>query len=110
MTKAIAKTYSVTNENRIYLTKLFLYGSLLMALVYACNLYNIITRTVAAERLEKEIVKTGVKVQALDAEYISLTKEITPEMAKKYGLETNSVSIYIPRSRSLGALDTSNQL
>jgi hypothetical protein len=101
MTKAIARTYSTAGEHQKYLVYALLAACVLFALIYGANLYNVISRTVALQKVEAETKTVDDSVQSLDAKYISLSGNITPEMAKNYGLREAPVTDYINRVTSL---------
>jgi hypothetical protein len=104
MTKIIAKTYSLADDNRAMITKTLLAGCLVMAFLYAFNMYSVITKTVAAQVIEKQMVTLASSVQKLDAHYITLSNKITREMASDYGLMQGQVSAYISRTKSVGSV------
>lgn len=104
MTKIIAQTYSITREHQIFITYSVIGLCLLFALAYGVNLYLVITRTVALQKVEKQITSIEASVRNLDSEYISLSSKITKEMAKSYGFREIEVSAYINRNISLGSV------
>jgi hypothetical protein len=106
MTKAITKTYSFTKEYSAVMTQIVMAGAIFMAILYAINVYSIVSRTVAMKDIESKAAKLQSSVQDLDAQYISLTNKITPDMARHYGLEESQVTAYIPRTPSLGSAQT----
>lgn len=110
MTQILTKTYSLAEENRITITKTLLLGSILMILMYAYNMYAVITKTVASQNLDKQVAQLEGSVQKLDSEYINLSNKITPEMAKEYGLEQPAVSAYISRTKSVGLNSAASRL
>lgn len=103
MTKTIAKTYSAAREYKAHLATVLFVGCLIMAAIYALNTYSIISKTVAAQKIEAQTAALQSSVQNLDAQYITLSNKITPDIAKDYGLRQSAVSAYIPRTRSLGS-------
>ena len=103
MTKAIAKTYNITRDYGAYMTKALIAGCLIMAFLYALNTYSMISRTVAAQKVESQTATLQNSVEQLDAEYITLSNKITPDIEDQYGLEQSDVSAYIQRTRSLGS-------
>ena len=102
MTKVIAKTYSMANEHTAKITKTFLVGCMIMAILYAYNMYKVVVRTVAAQNIESQAASLSASVQSLDARYIALSTKIDPSMAKDYGLHQGEVTAYINRDSSVG--------
>ncbi len=87
-------------------TQVLLTGCLVMALLYAYNMYLVITRTVAAQNAEKQTTTLADSVQGLDTQYIALSNKINPDMAKDFGLHEGNVAVYISRTGSVGAANT----
>ena len=104
MTRAITYTYSITREYQAYLTYALFGACLFMALIYSVNLYATISQTVALQKIEFQITFKENSVRGLDVKYISLSSNITPEMAKNYGLRETLVTTYINRNTSLGRI------
>ncbi|MCX6718790.1 MAG: hypothetical protein NTZ38_00175 [Candidatus Taylorbacteria bacterium] len=102
MTKAIAYTYTVAQEYRRYITQAFIYASLIMALIYGINVYLVISRAVATEGVNRETASLQSSVQELDARYISLSNQITPDAAASFGLHEAVVTAYIQKAPLLG--------
>ena len=74
-----------------------------MALLYALNMYSIISETVAMQKIEVQTMALEGSMDKLDAQYMAISNKITPDIAKEYGLEQGNVSTYIPRTRSIGS-------
>ncbi len=102
MTKAITYTYSAAQEYRKYIAYAFICASMVMAIIYGFNIYSVISRTIATERLEARTASLQGTVQELDARYISLSDKVTPDAAKSFGLHETAVTAYIPKTPSLG--------
>lgn len=110
MTQAIAKTYTFADENRALLAKTLLAGSVIMAMIYAYNMYMVVTKTVLSQSIEKQVAAVENEADKLDGTYISLSSKITPQMVSDYGLEQTTVSEYISRTRAVGSNAVSIQL
>jgi hypothetical protein len=108
MTKVITRTYSLTKEYQSLLIGTLFIGCIVSAVLYAFNIYSIVTKTVAVGKIEAQTASVEKTVQVLDTQYILLSNKITPEMAKSYGLHEGVVSAYIPRTTSLGRAQESS--
>jgi len=104
MKKIIANAYSVTKEYQSYLSYMVFCACLFVAIIYGFNLYNAISLTVSLQKIDKNVEEVKGRVQSLEAKYISLSSNITPEMAKNYGLHEVPVTAYINRNNPLGAV------
>ena len=98
MTKIIAKTYTVTTPYRVYVTAMLACGCLMTAFLYALNLYHVISRTVALQKLDGQNSALTGNIESLDSRYLSLGSAATVDALASYGLEQASVSVYIPRA------------
>lgn len=73
-----------------------------IALMYASNLYSVISTTVAIQRIQTESRALTSAVESLDSQYLSLSSQVTPDVLKSYGLKKGEVSFFIPRSNGIG--------
>ncbi len=104
MTKAIAQTYSLVHEYRRRITLALLAGCAFLLLIYAVNVYSIISRTIALEAIQKQTATLTTAVDSLDSEYLKISGRIGPDSLKEYGFTQGQVSVFIPRNSSLGSL------
>ncbi len=102
MTKIIAKTYNLADENRQRITYALLIACAAMFVFYGMNLYATVSRTVALEKLSAQTKTVEDSVRTLDTQYIALSSKITPEAAKEFGLKEVAVSAFIDRTTTLG--------
>src|SRR3989344_8402402 len=102
MTKLIAQTYAYTNNTRAYMTYVLLGLSALMAVIYAANVYAVVSRTVAIKQISNQATEISAVVQALDGKYLELSNRITPESIRAQGMNQGTVSAYISRTATLG--------
>ena len=98
MTKAIARTYTVTTPYRAYVTAALCAGCLAAALCYAVSLYQVISRTVALQHVNGQNAALTGTVESLDSRYLELGSAESVDALSAYGLQTGQVSAYIPRS------------
>ncbi|MEK7641581.1 MAG: hypothetical protein AAB365_01145 [Patescibacteria group bacterium] len=101
MTKALAQTYTIAHTYRRSITTALLMGCIVSALFYAANLYRVISHTVALQHITQEAKELNASVQALDAQYLGISKNITPDTLDVYGYGQAEVSAFISRA-SLG--------
>ncbi len=102
MKKTITSIYGPIHEYRSNIVHTLLFGSLFLAVFYAFNIYSIVSHTVAIEKIESRVTTLQSSVQKLEAQYISLSNKITPEMINHFGLHESKVSAYIERTHVLG--------
>lgn len=99
MTKAIAQTYTIVNQNTKYISYAFLAGCLIMASVYVVSLFSVISNTVAVQKVQAKMATLSTNVDELDSEYLTLTGNISPDTLAKYGLKTGVVTQYISKAQ-----------
>ena len=97
MKRAIAETADRINDYRANITTALLGAAILAAILYAFNLYALISRTVAIGQTEKQSAAISSVISALDGQYLKLTSAITPDTLAEHGLTSGQVSIYITR-------------
>jgi hypothetical protein len=102
MNRAIARTFSFHNSYRVFIAYALLGSSIFLALLYSFNLYSIISDTVAVQHLRQQTALLSTAVEELDSEYLKLSSNITPDRLEAYGLSQGKVSLFIPRTSSLG--------
>lgn len=102
MTRAIAQTYDIAQTYRKQVTMAFFAVSVVMALVYAMNIYKVISSTVALKATESQIAAVGATVDKLDGQYLEFTGSITPDKLAQFGMAQGRVGEYIDRSGALG--------
>lgn len=109
MTKQIAQTYDIVYENRMGVARVLMVACLALTLFYAFNLYRVISRTVALEKINSDISTVNNSVTTLDAKYLELSSAITPDTVKQYGFSQAKVSMYVTKTplttRSVGSHD-----
>jgi len=112
MTKAIAQTYNIFNENIRIISYSFIFGSLVLICIYALSIFSIISSTVALQKVEAKITVLNSSVNQLDSQYLVLSGTINPDDFSQYGMTKGTVSQYISRSASFkfGMFDQFNQV
>ncbi|MDE1975103.1 MAG: hypothetical protein KGI49_01160 [Patescibacteria group bacterium] len=104
MTRAIAQTYELANDNRAKITIGIMAVCVLMAAFYMFNLYGVISKTIAVGKADSLLSSGSASVNALDSQYLSLVGSVTPDALASYGLETGHVAAYIDRSAPTASL------
>jgi len=98
MTKAIAQTYNVVNENILKITYACLAACLFFVILYVANVFSVISKTVSLQSVQLQIATLNSNVNGLDSQYLSLSGVITPDNLSAYGMTQGKVTEYIPRS------------
>ncbi len=104
MTKVIAQTYSLTKDYRTQAIYALMAASIVMIGLYAMNIYSVVSRTVALEKIEKQTATLSNSVESLDSQYLTLSGKITPDTIHAYGFQPGAVAEFINRGASLGSL------
>jgi hypothetical protein len=104
MTEIIEQTHNIAAEYRARITLAFIAAGVIAALLYAFNLYAIVSRTVALGRVQSETAALGSAVASLDAEYLGLSSAFTPDSLGGHGLVLGRVSVYIERPASTASI------
>jgi len=104
MTKTIANIYNITSNYRTVFTYMLLFGCFLMVLIYALNVYRVITTTVSVQKIENETALLHGSVEKLDSKYLELSSRITPDTLSAHGFVPGNVSAYISRNVSVSRL------
>jgi hypothetical protein len=102
MTRAITKTYAFAHEYRKIIASVLAAACLTALVFYGINVYGAISKTIAVQKTENEIVSLSAAVDALNSEYLGLSGAITQITMKSYGMTEGSPSAYISRTASLG--------
>ncbi|MEI6304817.1 MAG: hypothetical protein WCP09_02240 [Candidatus Taylorbacteria bacterium] len=106
MTKAIVDTIKVTNNYRTQMTYVLIGGCFLMIAIYVFNVFRVISSTVALQKVQNQTASLESNVENLDAKYLQLSSEITPDTLADHGFVAGKVSDYISRNVSLGSVAT----
>ena len=104
MTKAIAQTYGTAREYRLQIMYAVLAVCALLVIAYAVNVYSVISHTVALQKVQAETSALTSDTEKLDSQYLGLSRTVTPDNLRKYGLQEGQVSAYISRTASLGSV------
>ena len=104
MTKAIAHTYTTVHDHRMMIIRALFAGCFLAAAWYGINIYNAISRTIAAERISAQADALGNSINQLYSQYISLTDSASPAALSSFGMKPSTVTAFIPRTASLGSV------
>ncbi len=103
MTKVIVQTYNLANEYRSKLALAMLVSAAALMVFYAIQVYVVVSRTVAVEKLENHIAMLSSDLNKLDSTYLGMSRSITPDMMADYGLTAGEVTAYIQPSPSAAA-------
>ncbi|MFA6314749.1 MAG: hypothetical protein WC648_00025 [Candidatus Paceibacterota bacterium] len=101
MTKTIVKTYSAIHEYSHKIVNIFFFIGAFLLLLYAMNVYSVISRTVALQNTQAEIVTATKTIEELDSKYLKLASNVTPDDLRSFGLKEGVVSAYISRTLPL---------
>lgn len=102
MTQAITHTYTLIHDYRRHITRVLLATCMVLALIYAINLYRVISHTISLQKITQQQVSLDSSIQALDTQYIAISSKITPDTLGTYGFDQGKVSAFISRTTSLG--------
>ena len=95
MTKVIVQTYNFANEYRARLSLALLISAAALMVFYTIQVYVVVSRTVAVEKLDNQIASMSSSLNKLDATYLGMSRSITPDMMADYGLTAGVVTAYI---------------
>ena len=104
MTKAIAQTYTTSREYSREINTALIAACSFLLMLYAVNVYRVISRTVALESVDKQTASLTTSVDSLDSQYLALTSKISPDALADYGLKQGQVSAFISRTTPLGSV------
>lgn len=104
MTQAIAHTYTMVHDYRRQITRALLATCLTLALIYAINLYRVISHTIALQHITAQISALNTVVDKLDGQYLTISHTITPDALAARGFDQGKVSAFISRTASLGRI------
>ncbi|MFA6601402.1 MAG: hypothetical protein WCT02_00870 [Candidatus Paceibacterota bacterium] len=110
MTKAIANIYDSVSERRVKLVYCLLLACLFAFLSYTVNVFTVISRTVAIQKVEDENASLSASLESLDAEYLTLEGQVTPDSLSAHGLSQGQISAYIPRLATTAIVASLNGL
>ncbi len=109
--KQIAQTYNIASEYRTKIAYVFFVICPVLALLYAINIYKIVSNTVSIQKIGVEMKTLSASVDRLDGKYIELSSTIMPDSLSVHGMSQGHVSEYIPRSVPIGRVAmTGNEL
>ena len=98
----MSQTYAFAEGHRNQILRAIFTACLFLVVVYIFNVYSVISRTVALQKMQVEIAAAGKSVQALDTQYLELSSRLTPDGLGAYGFREGRVSTYISRTPFLG--------
>lgn len=102
MTHTLVHTYSTIHAHRRHITLALLAACMVMAMIYVVDLYRVVSHSVALQHIGTQTASIDAAINKLDAEYITLSRSISPDMVKAQGLGQAPVSAFISRTASLG--------
>lgn len=102
MTRAIAKTYKVIDNNLRAINYFFLLITLAFVLAYVANLFIVINSTISIQKIEKKNIALQGLINNLDSKYLALSENIEPDNLILYGMSKGQVSDYITVSNNIG--------
>jgi len=102
MTKAITQTYSTFFTFRRQITMALTMLCALTALIYATNLYRVISHTIALQQINSDMTALNSNIDSLDGQYLVVSRTITPDSLIARGFGNGTVSAFISRTTSLG--------
>jgi len=108
MTKALAQTYTTVHTYRVLIMRVLCVGCALATLWYGINVYQAVSRTIAAEQIGGEADALNNSVNDLGTQYMKLENSASPSALSTYGMTVSPVSAYIPASASLGSVALSS--
>lgn len=100
MTKSLIQTYTFAHEYRRTITSALIMACIVCVLFYMINLYRVVSQTVALQKIASDSKSLNVSVQALDAQYLGISKGIDSDTIRAYGYNQARVSVFIPRISS----------
>ena len=106
MTKVLAQTYSAAHEYQRQITSVLISICAFLVILYAFNVYSVISHTVALESVQKQTAALSSSVDSLDSQYLTLSSKASPDTLKEYGFMQGQVSAFISRTTSLGSVAT----
>ena len=97
ITRIVGATAKQNGHSLQIFTLAMLGACFITAVLYAINLYSLISYTVVIQRAETRSAALSGDLSRLDSEYLKLSTAITPDSLAKHGLAEGHVSIYITR-------------
>jgi len=104
MTKAITHTYSFVHEYRRQITLTLIATCAVLVLIYAFNLYRVISHTITLQQITAQESTLSTSIQTLDTQYQAVSGKITPDTLRTYGFGQGKISAFISRTASLGSV------
>jgi hypothetical protein len=105
MTKALAQTYTTIHAYRVFIMRALCIGCLVATVWYGVNVYQAISRTIAAENVSGLASGVSDSVNQLGAQYIQLADLASPSALSAHGMTVSSSTIYISSgASSLGSV------
>ncbi len=104
MTQAITHTYTIVHDYRRQITQALFATCMVLALIYAINLYRVISHTIALQKITLQQAGLNSAIQTLDTQYLAISSKITPDTLKNYGFDQGKVSAFISRTGMLGSV------
>ena len=98
MTRNKRITYAMFDTKRLKIAYFMMAACLVLATVYAFNVYRLVSHTVALQKLQATSSSLENNVQKLDSEYLTLSSKITPDTIKQHGFKEGEVTAYISRT------------
>ncbi|MFA6432250.1 MAG: hypothetical protein WCV82_00280 [Candidatus Paceibacterota bacterium] len=104
MKQVLTQTYDLAQEYRARITLTLISACVVAVLFYALNIYNIISQAVALEQVKGQITAVTSSINTLEADYLKLSGNITPDSLAGRGLAEGKVSLYIQRAVATASL------
>jgi len=108
MTKAIAQTYTTIHSYRVVIMRMLCVSCAVATVWYGVNVFEAISRTIAAEHLSATADTLSNSVNDLGSQYIKLANLASPSALASHGMTVAGVTAYIPRTASLGSVALSS--
>jgi hypothetical protein len=102
MTKAIVHTYTFIQEYCRRINLILIAACATLVLIYAFNLYRVISHTIALQRVTKDQNAMDTSIQALDSQYLAISSKISPDALQSYGFDQGKITAFISRTTALG--------
>ncbi len=108
MTKALAQTYTTVHTYRVFIMRVLCAACIMATLWYGINVYEAVSRTIAAEHISSQANALNNSVNDLGTQYMKLENSASPSLLSSYGMTVSQVTAYIPRTASLGSVALSS--
>jgi hypothetical protein len=97
MKKMTTQAYTFTQNYRAMLVSGILCGCFLLSLFYAFTVYRAVSLAVAMQHVNADIRAVDTNVGMLEAQYIAISRTITPDSLVVHGFSKGTVTGYVPR-------------